>query len=210
MLPRIRQSEANSSGPAEALSADSGRTINASHGPWADRHVSGRRLIRSFVALFRRLLFISCAWCVACVFFFVCCSGPRVFVRWLVCCARCVAFEQDYQHLYYGGLCSTMLCPPAGEEVLLEVGTHDTTLPGMLHAAAPAPHMYTPHGFIPSPPKALISSISRLVSQAYRLPFFFFSLRIFFFCLSLSLPSLFTLPVVARVSACFLLPPPPP
>lgn len=28
---------------------------------------------------------------------------------------------QDYQHLYYGGLSSTMLCPPAGEEALLEV-----------------------------------------------------------------------------------------
>lgn len=32
-----------------------------------------------------------------------------------------VGLEQDYQHLYYGGLSSTLLAPPAGEEVLLEV-----------------------------------------------------------------------------------------
>lgn len=29
--------------------------------------------------------------------------------------------KQDYQHLYYGALCSTMLAPPAGEEIVLEV-----------------------------------------------------------------------------------------
>ena len=31
------------------------------------------------------------------------------------------AFLQDYRHLYYGGLSSTLLSPPAGEEVILEV-----------------------------------------------------------------------------------------
>lgn len=32
---------------------------------------------------------------------------------------------QDYRHLYYGGLSSFFLAPPAGEEALLEVSDLD-------------------------------------------------------------------------------------
>ncbi|CAN0121044.1 unnamed protein product, partial [Laminaria digitata] len=42
--------------------------------------------------------------------------------------------DKDYQHLYYGGLSSTLLAPPAGEEVLLEmmssISRHDITASG--------------------------------------------------------------------------------
>eukprot|EP00903_Cladosiphon_okamuranus_P015602 g14407.t1 len=51
---------------------------------------------------------------------------PRLFLRDVFGPER-----KDYQHLYYGGRCSTMLCPPAGEEVLLEmmlgISRHDIT-----------------------------------------------------------------------------------
>ncbi|CAN0163688.1 unnamed protein product, partial [Ascophyllum nodosum] len=42
--------------------------------------------------------------------------------------------EKDYRHLYYGGLSSTLLSPPAGEEVILEmmssISRHDTSANG--------------------------------------------------------------------------------
>ena len=55
------------------------------------------------------------------LFFFLLKSNHPLHTRVCTRAPLPVELEQDYQHLYYGGLSSTLLAPPAGEEVLLEV-----------------------------------------------------------------------------------------